>query len=137
MGHTRTQTHTYIHIHTNTHKHSQTYVHVELRKTIVMLHGGGFVAGSLESHDYLARRTAHETGALVVSVDYRLAPEHPFPAGQVDVVTVLDLLASNAELNEAKVSQKQAKQTTNKQTNKETPHHLPIHGLRWKSVAVG
>ena len=96
-----------------------------------MLHGGGFVAGSLESHDYLARRTAHETGALVVSVDYRLAPEHPFPAGQVDVVTVLDLLASNAELNEAKVSQKQAKQTTNNKERNATPLAHP-----WLEVEV-
>jgi acetyl esterase len=51
---------------------------------VVFFHGGGFVEGSIESHDHMARRLALELTAVVVSVDYRLAPEHPFPAGHDD-----------------------------------------------------
>src|SRR5690606_23329305 len=47
---------------------------------IVYFHGGGFVRGSLNSHDGVCRRLALGTDSLVVSVEYRLAPEHPFPA---------------------------------------------------------
>ena len=49
--------------------------------TIVYLHGGGWVLGNLESVDAVCRALATESGTHVVSVDYRLAPEHPFPAG--------------------------------------------------------
>ena len=47
---------------------------------IVFFHGGGWVVGSRETHDSLARQLAHASGAAVLSVDYRLAPEHAFPA---------------------------------------------------------
>jgi acetyl esterase len=47
---------------------------------IVYYHGGGWVAGDLDSHDQPCRLLANTSGALVLSVDYRLAPEHPFPA---------------------------------------------------------
>ena len=47
--------------------------------TILFVHGGGWVVGSLDSHDQVARWLAAETGARVVSVGYSLAPEHPFP----------------------------------------------------------
>jgi len=55
------------------------------RPLLMFLHGGGWVAGDLETHDRFCRRVAREAGAVVVSVDYRLAPEHPFPAALDDV----------------------------------------------------
>lgn len=51
---------------------------------IVYFHGGGWVLGGLESHDGLARSMANEAGAIVISVDYRLAPEHRYPAAVED-----------------------------------------------------
>jgi acetyl esterase len=51
---------------------------------IVYFHGGGWVIGDLESHDRVTKRLAEQTGAVVVSVDYRLAPEHAFPAAADD-----------------------------------------------------
>jgi acetyl esterase len=51
---------------------------------VVYLHGGGWVVGSLASHDALCRALCARSGAIVLSVDYRLAPEHPFPAGLDD-----------------------------------------------------
>jgi acetyl esterase len=60
------------------------------------VHGGGFVIGDLETHDAVCRTLCHEVGAVVVAVDYRLAPEHPFPAAVEDVVCVLQWLAAHA-----------------------------------------
>src|SRR6266568_106920 len=57
--------------------------------TLVYLHGGGWVVGDVETHDPLCRRVANVTGARVVSVDYRLAPEYPFPAALDDAEEVL------------------------------------------------
>jgi acetyl esterase len=51
---------------------------------VVYLHGGGWVIGSLDGFDPLCRALANRSGALVASVDYRLAPEHPFPAAPED-----------------------------------------------------
>jgi acetyl esterase len=51
---------------------------------IVYLHGGGWVVGSVASHDHVTRILANASGARVVAVDYRLAPEHPFPAAVDD-----------------------------------------------------
>jgi acetyl esterase len=54
------------------------------RPTIVTFHGGGFVLGDLDTHDTLSRWLCREVDAVVVSVDYRLAPEDPFPAAVED-----------------------------------------------------
>jgi acetyl esterase len=62
----------------------------------VWYHGGGFVIGDLESADRTCRKLAIGTGALVVSVDYRLAPEHPFPAGPDDCFAALRWIVDNA-----------------------------------------
>ncbi|MEV5828996.1 alpha/beta hydrolase fold domain-containing protein [Spirillospora sp. NPDC052242] len=51
---------------------------------VVFFHGGGFVLCGLNSHDRTCRALAADTGVIVVSVDYRLAPEHPFPAAVED-----------------------------------------------------
>ena len=63
---------------------------------VVFYHGGGFTIGSLTSHDPVARRICAETGALVVAVDYRLAPEHPFPAAVEDAFAALQWVGDNA-----------------------------------------
>jgi acetyl esterase len=60
---------------------------------VVYLHGGGFVLGSLDTHDAMVRRFAAATAATVVAVDYRLAPEHPWPAAVDDAVAVITEMA--------------------------------------------
>lgn len=63
--------------------------------TILFIHGGGWVVGSIETHDGSARALALAASANVVSIEYRKAPEHPFPAAVVDVNAGLDWLLSN------------------------------------------
>src|SRR5437868_6385585 len=64
---------------------------------VVYFHGGGWVFGSVRRNDALARDLALRTAAVVVSIDYRLAPEHPFPAAAEDAWTVVrDLFARPA-----------------------------------------
>jgi len=63
----------------------------------VYFHGGGWVLGSIETHDHVARALASESGCAVLSVDYRLAPEHPFPAGLDDAVSVSAWAHENAQ----------------------------------------
>lgn len=55
---------------------------------IVYLHGGGWVVGDLDSHDFICAELASTLDVLVIAVDYRLAPEHPFPAGFNDCLGV-------------------------------------------------
>ena len=63
---------------------------------VVFYHGGGFCLGDLDTHDPVARAHAVGAGAIVVSVQYRLAPEHPFPAGVNDCWAALRWAAENA-----------------------------------------
>ncbi len=63
---------------------------------IVMIHGGGFIIGSVEAEHAGAASTAMDTGAVVVSVEYRLAPEHPYPAGLHDCYAALRFLHAEA-----------------------------------------
>lgn len=62
----------------------------------VFFHGGGWVLGDLDSQDHIARIMANRSGTIVVSVDYRLAPEHRFPAGIEDAYAALTWVAANA-----------------------------------------
>lgn len=64
---------------------------------IVHVHGGGFVFNDVEVHDGAARRLANRTGRAVLSVDYRLSPEHPYPAAVHDLDAVLAWLDAEAE----------------------------------------
>ena len=63
----------------------------------VYFHGGGWWAGDIDLVDQIARTRAVETGCVVVSVDYRLAPEHPFPAPLDDCWSAVRWVVSNAE----------------------------------------
>lgn len=64
---------------------------------VMYLHGGGFVLGDLDSHDGICRRIARGASAIVVAVDYRLAPEHPYPAPLDDAEAAFDWLTENVE----------------------------------------
>ena len=63
---------------------------------LVYFHGGGWVVGDLETHDSTCRALAAESGHAVLSVDYRLAPEHPFPAALGDSLTATGWASSHA-----------------------------------------
>lgn len=62
----------------------------------VYLHGGGWVLGDLESHDAVCRELAVASGHAVISVDYRLAPEHPYPTALGDTIAALRWVHANA-----------------------------------------
>jgi acetyl esterase len=64
---------------------------------LVYYHGGGWSLGSIATYDSICRKLARDVPALVVSVDYRLAPEHPFPAAVQDAYLALHWVARNAD----------------------------------------
>jgi acetyl esterase/lipase len=64
---------------------------------ILYLHGGGLVAGNLDTHQSIAQSLAHFSGCRVLSLDYRLAPEHPYPAALEDTCAAVDHLARHAD----------------------------------------
>ena len=67
---------------------------------IVFFHGGGWVFGTIDTHDAACRALANAAEATVISVDYRLAPEHPYPAAVDDAVAATEWIVENAtELN--------------------------------------
>ncbi|HET9759314.1 MAG TPA: alpha/beta hydrolase [Nocardioidaceae bacterium] len=68
------------------------YVPAGARRTVLFLHGGGFVFGDVDTHDGQSRRIANRTGSAVLAVDYRRPPEHRFPAAPDDVDTALGWL---------------------------------------------
>jgi acetyl esterase len=65
--------------------------------TVVFFHGGGFVFGNIGTHDWLCRHLTRESGCAVLSVDYRLAPEHPFPAAVEDAYAAVEWAAANPD----------------------------------------
>ncbi|QSW99778.1 alpha/beta hydrolase [Haloterrigena alkaliphila] len=67
------------------------------RPTILFFHGGGFVLGSVDAYDKTCRKLAAETGYTVASLEYRLAPEHPFPAALEDCYAALEWAADEIE----------------------------------------
>jgi acetyl esterase len=73
----------------------------------VFFHGGGWVVGDLDTHDVLCRQIARGTGAVVIAVDYRLAPEHPFPAAADDAWSATAWIATHAgdlEIDAARIA---------------------------------
>jgi acetyl esterase len=69
----------------------------EARRALVYFHGGGWVIGSIETHDALCRMVANRAGCAVVSVEYRLAPEHRFPAATEDAYAAVGWACEHAE----------------------------------------
>ena len=63
---------------------------------LVFFHGGGWVSGSIDSHDGVCRALAGKSGTILVSVEYRLAPEHPFPAAIDDAIASTRWVLENA-----------------------------------------
>jgi acetyl esterase len=79
------------------------YTPGKLRKTgglapcLVFFHGGGWVIGNLDTHDVVCCKLAYEAELIVISVDYRLAPEHKFPAAVEDAITATRWIAEHAK----------------------------------------
>ncbi len=67
--------------------------------TILFFHGGGFVLNDLDSHDKICRRIARDNEAVVIAVDYRLAPEFKFPAGVYDAYDATQWAAKHPEIH--------------------------------------
>lgn len=70
---------------------------IQNSSAIIYIHGGWFIAGGYETHDAVARKLANKTGSVIIFVDYRLAPEHPFPAGLNDCIDTVEWAVENAE----------------------------------------
>ena len=68
---------------------------IDAGRTLLYLHGGGYVIGSIDTHRELAGRLSQAAAARVLIIDYRLAPEHPYPAAVEDVATAYRWLLAN------------------------------------------
>ena len=64
---------------------------------LLFVHGGGFILGSVDTHEAMARALALSANSVVAAVDYRLAPEHPYPAALEDAASVLNWLEANGD----------------------------------------
>lgn len=71
---------------------------------LLWIHGGGYVGGSARQDDKLCRRFAEQLGIIVAAVDYRLAPEHPFPAGLEDCYGALGWLAQRNDVDADRIA---------------------------------
>ncbi|QAU34555.1 alpha/beta hydrolase [Janthinobacterium sp. 17J80-10] len=74
---------------------------------LVFFHGGGFTLGDIDTHDVLCRQLCDQAGIAVVSVDYRLGPEHKFPAAHVDCFAALQWVVAQADrlgINPARIA---------------------------------
>lgn len=69
----------------------------EQRKVMLFIHGGGFIGGDVRTKGNQCRYLAQQSGAVVISPEYRLAPETPYPGPEVDVIGTIDWLEENAE----------------------------------------
>lgn len=69
---------------------------VQKSSAIIYIHGGWFIAGGFETHDAVVRKLANKSEANVIFIDYRLAPEHPFPAGLNDCIDAVEWVVKNA-----------------------------------------
>ncbi len=82
---------------------ARVYTPVNLRRAagmapcLVFFHGGGWVIGNLDSHDVVCRKLADEGQCMVIAVDYRLAPEHKFPAAVHDAIAATNWIAGHAK----------------------------------------
>ena len=79
-------------------------VEPQVGPVIVYFHGGGWVIGDLETHDPVCSLIAAQTGLRVVAVDYRLAPEHPYPAAHDDCLAAARFVAGSPEQMESPVT---------------------------------
>ena len=75
----------------------RTYAPDRTGAMIVLVHGGGWVAGGIDTHDSIARWLADEARASVAVMEYSLAPEYPFPQGIVEVVSVIRAIAAGLD----------------------------------------
>lgn len=71
-------------------------------KILIFFHGGGWVTGNIDSYSNVCSQMANQTGHRVVSVDYRLAPEYPFPEGLMDCYTVVKEIFLNPHILDCK-----------------------------------
>lgn len=69
----------------------------EQRKVMLFIHGGGFIGGDVRTKGNQCRYLAQQSGAVVVSPEYRLAPETPYPGPEIDVIGTIDWIEENAE----------------------------------------